>query len=163
VRDLRPLAALGLVIRIVAAGIWIAAGAAKVGELQHFHAQVDQYKLLPHALEAPFAYALPFVELLVGLYLLVGLLTRVAGMIACVLMVLFLIAQIQAWARGLSLDCGCFGGIAQEKVGLGSVLRDVALGLPSLVMAIRPARALSLDSFFLGIPDRFAGLPGDPS
>jgi len=155
VRELRPLAALGLLIRVVAAAIWLVAGAAKVGELQHFHAQVDQYKLLPHALEAPFAYALPFVELFVGLYLLIGLLTRVAGIAACVLMVLFLIAQIQAWARGLSLDCGCFGALAQEQVGLGSVLRDVALGVPSLVMALRPARALSLDSSLLGIADNF--------
>jgi uncharacterized membrane protein YphA (DoxX/SURF4 family) len=159
VRDIRPLAAFGLLIRLTAAAIWIVAGAAKIGELQHFHAQVDQYKLLPHALEAPFAYALPFVELLVGLYLLVGLLTRVAGIVACVLMVLFLIAQIQAWARGLSLDCGCFGALAQEKVGLGSILRDVALGLPSLVMAIRPARALSLDGLLLGIRDGFPGSP----
>ena len=90
---------IGLALRVAAAGIWLVAGGAKIAGLDHFHAQVEQYRLLPHALEAPFAYTLPFVEVLVGLYLLVGLLTRVAAIAACVLMVLFLVAQAQAWAR----------------------------------------------------------------
>ena len=50
--------------------------------------------------------------------------------LACALMVVFIVAQSQAWARGLTLDCGCFGALAQQKVGLASVLRDAALGLP---------------------------------
>ena len=147
---------LGLVIRVTAATVWLVAGAAKVGELEHFHDQVDQYELLPHALEAPFAYTLPFVELLVGIYLLLGLLTRIAALVGCALMVLFLIAQAQAWARGLSLDCGCFGTLTHERVGAATVLRDIALGLPTLAIAIRPARLLSLDRRLLGLPDRFA-------
>jgi len=145
----------GLAIRVAAAAIWLLAGASKVADLTHFHAQVDQYRLLPHALEAPFAYALPFVELFVGVYLLIGLLTRMAGIAACGLMVLFLVAQAQAWARGLSLDCGCFGTLTHERVGFITILRDVALGLPSLVMALYPARLLSIDRSFLGLPDRF--------
>ena len=149
--------ALGLLIRVAAAGIWLAAGGAKVADLTHFHDQVDQYRLLPGSLEAPFAYTLPFVELLVGLYLLAGLLTRAAAILACALMVLFLIAQAQAWVRGLSLDCGCFGTLTHERVGLWTILRDVGLGLPSLVIALRPARLLSLDRKLFGLPDRFAG------
>jgi uncharacterized membrane protein YphA (DoxX/SURF4 family) len=148
---------LGLAIRVAAAAVWLAAGAAKIANLTHFHAQVDQYRLLPGVLEAPFAYTLPFVEVLVGLYLLAGLLTRIAAILACALMVLFLIAQAQAWARGLSLDCGCFGTLTREPVGLWTIVRDIALGLPSLVIAVRPARLLSLDHTLLGLPDRFAG------
>jgi uncharacterized membrane protein YphA (DoxX/SURF4 family) len=156
-----PLAAVGVAIRLAAAAIWIVAGAAKVVDLEHFHAQVDQYRLLPHALEAPFAYTVPFAELLVGLYLAVGLLTRAAAAAGCVLMALFLVAQAQAWARGLSLDCGCFGTLVHERVGLVTILRDVALGLPSLVMLLRPARALSLDARLFGLPDAFTfRLPG---
>jgi uncharacterized membrane protein YphA (DoxX/SURF4 family) len=152
----RLLPSTGLLIRVAAAAVWLAAGGAKLADLEHFHAQVDQYQLLPGSLEAPFAYTLPFVELLVGLYLLAGLLTRVAAIVACALMVLFLIAQAQAWARGLSLDCGCFGTLTHERVGLWTILRDVGLGLPSLVIALRPARLLSVDHSLLGLPDRFA-------
>jgi uncharacterized membrane protein YphA (DoxX/SURF4 family) len=125
-----PTAALGLALRLGAAAIWLVAGAAKLTELQHFHAQVNQYRLLPGVLEAPFAYALPFVELFVGLYLLLGLLTRVAALAGCFLMVLFLIAEAQAWARGLSLDCGCFGGLAQQRVGPWTIVRDSRSGSP---------------------------------
>jgi len=155
-RVVRAVPAIGLVIRLGAAGIWLAAGAAKVGELQHFQAQVHAYDLVPAGLEAPFAYALPFVELAVGLYLAVGLLVRPAAIVGSALMVLFIVALGQAWARGLSIDCGCFGTLAKEPVGLGTVLRDAALGLPGLVMAIWPARLLSLDGRLLGKRDEFA-------
>jgi uncharacterized membrane protein YphA (DoxX/SURF4 family) len=140
-----------LAIRLAAAAIWLVAGVAKIADLTHFHDQVHQYKLLPAALEAPFAYTLPFVETLVGLYLLVGLYTRIAGLAACALMVMFLIAQGQAWARGLSLDCGCFGTLAHERVGLWTMLRDTGLGLPSLLVVIRPPRLISLDRRLLGL------------
>jgi len=158
----RALPIAGLVIRLAAAAVWLTAGFAKIVDLGHFHDQVEQYRLLPNALEAPFAYTLPFLEVLVGLYLLVGLLTRVAAIAACVLMILFLVAQGQAWARGLVLDCGCFGSIAHEKVGATTIARDVALGLPSLVMAIWPARLLSLDRLLFGLPDAFVRRADSP-
>jgi uncharacterized membrane protein YphA (DoxX/SURF4 family) len=146
---------IGLAVRLLAAGIWLAAGAAKVGELETFRTQVAAYKVLPHALVAPFAYALPFVELGVGAYLAVGLLVQQAAAVACVLMAIFLAAQMQAWARGLVLDCGCFGAIAKEQVGFWTVVRDALLGVPSLVMLLRPARKWSVDRAYLGRPDRF--------
>ena len=145
----------GLAIRLGAAGIWLAAGIAKIADLAHFHDQVRQYDILPHVFEAPFAYTLPFAEVAVGLYLAVGLLVRPAALLACALMVVFIAAQAQAWARGLVLDCGCFGSLARERVGLWTILRDVGLGLPSLVAAVRPPRLLSLDRRLLGRPDRF--------
>ena len=150
---------IGVAVRLLAAGIWLFAGVSKVFDLASFHDKVDKYQLLPHMLEAPFAYTLPFVEILVGIYLAVGLLTRVAAAAGCVLMVLFLIALTQAWARGLVLDCGCFGSIVQEKVGPVAILRDMALGLPTLAMLIWPARRFSLDSRLLGKPDVFARFP----
>jgi uncharacterized membrane protein YphA (DoxX/SURF4 family) len=152
----RALPGLGLAIRLAGAAIWLVAAVAKIVDLQHFHAQVDQYRLLPHALEASFAYTLPFVELLIGLYLLVGLLTRAASLAASFLLVLFIVAEAQAWARGLSLDCGCFGTLTHSHVGAWTIVRDLALGLPTLVLALRPARLLSLDDRLLGLPDGFA-------
>ena len=146
---------IGLLVRLAAAAVWLVAGAAKALSLTQFHAQVDEYRVLPSAFEAPFAYALPFVELIVGLYLLLGLLTRAVAIVACVLLLLFVIAQAQAWARGLSLDCGCFASLTRDRVGLGTILRDIALGIPSLALAFYPARLFSLDQALLGLPERF--------
>ena len=148
---------IGLAIRLLAAAVWLAAGGSKIPHLEHFRSQVHAYKLLPHALDAPFAYALPFVEVGVGAYLALGLLVRGAAAVSTALMVVFVAAMAQAWARGLSLDCGCFANIAREKVGLWTIVRDAALGIPGLVMLIRPARLLSLDRRLLAKPDPWVG------
>lgn len=138
----------GLAVRLLAGGIFIYSGIGSItGGLAAFEDKVAKYQLLPHVLTAPFAYTLPFVEVLVGLYLVVGLMTHAAAAVSCVLMVMFLVAIGQAWARGLAIDCGCSIGVA-NKVGPWSFLRDLLLGIPSLVMLIWPARMLSLDRLF---------------
>ncbi len=140
----------GVGIRFVAAAIWLVAGAAKLAGLEQFRSQVAAYDVLPNTLVAPVAYALPFVEVGVGIYLALGLFVRAAAAVATVLTVVFVAAQAQAWARGLTLDCGCFGSLVHERVGLGSVLRDAAIGIPALVVLVWPARRLSLDRRLLG-------------
>lgn len=146
---------LGLAIRLVAAAIWLVAGAAKLPELETFRQQVLRYDVLPGALVTPFAYALPFVEVGLGLYLALGLFVRATAGATTLLMLVFISAQAQAWARGLILDCGCFGAISREPVGLASVLRDAALGIPGLVLLLWPARRWSLDRRLLGRDDRW--------
>ena len=146
----------GFAVRLTAAAIWLVAGFAKLADLNAFRVEVGAYDLLPARLVDPVAYALPFVEITLGIYLAIGLFIRPAAAVGTALMVIFIAAQAQAWARGLSLDCGCFGGLAKETVGLGSILRDVALGLPNLILLIRPARQLSVDKRFLRQTDRFA-------
>jgi uncharacterized membrane protein YphA (DoxX/SURF4 family) len=139
-------------VRLLAGGVFIYSGIGSItGGLAAFDDKVAKYQLLPHVLTAPFAYALPFIEVFVGLYLLLGLMTRLAAAVSCVLMVMFLVAIGQAWARGLSIDCGCSIGVA-NKVGPWSFLRDLALGIPSLIMLIWPARLFSLDRLFFARP-----------
>jgi uncharacterized membrane protein YphA (DoxX/SURF4 family) len=135
----------GVLVRLAAAAVWLLAGAAKLPELEVFRQQVERYDVLPGALVAPVAYALPFVEVGLGLYFTVGLFVRAAAILGTLLMLTFLAAQGQAWARGLVVDCGCFGALEQSRVGLGTVLRDLVLGIPTFVMVARPARRLSLD------------------
>ncbi|HEY3962556.1 MAG TPA: MauE/DoxX family redox-associated membrane protein [Gaiellaceae bacterium] len=144
---------IGLGIRLLAGGIFLFAGITKiVAGLSDFEDKVSKYQLLPHVLTAPFAYALPFIEVFVGLYLVLGLMTRFAAAVSCVLMVMFLVAIGQAWARGLAIDCGCFANAIPEKVGGVAFLRDLALGIPSLIMLIWPARMFSLDRLFFARP-----------
>jgi hypothetical protein len=65
-------------------------------------------------------------------------------------MLAFLVGVISAWARGLSIDCGCFGGGGQvdpeETEYLTVVLRDGALLLASLFLARWPRSRWSADS-----------------
>ena len=147
---------LGLAVRLLASGIWLVAGVAKLLDVTTFEQQITAYKMLPDGMVTLAAYGIPLLEIVLGIYLLVGALVRPAAIASCGLMVVFIIAQSQAWARGLSVDCGCFGSLHKETIGAGSVLRDVALLVPSAILVWRPARKWSVDEHVLGHPDGFA-------
>jgi hypothetical protein len=140
----------GFALRVTASGIWLFSGAAKLPQIAGFPALVERYGILPHVLAVPFGYLLPFVELGIGLYLLVGLFVRGTAIAGTLLFIAFLAAQIQALARGLTLDCGCFGPIAQSTVGPLTILRDAALGIPTFLMVALPSRRLSVDGRLFG-------------
>jgi uncharacterized membrane protein YphA (DoxX/SURF4 family) len=151
---------LGLAVRLVAAAVWLVAGVAKLTDVTAFEQQLSGYQLLSDGLVEPIAYGLPLLEIVLGAYLAAGALVRPAAIASSLLMCLFIAAQAQAWARGLAIDCGCFGNLQREHVGAGSVLRDVGLLVPSAILVWRPARRLSVDERLLGLPDRFRFLPG---
>jgi uncharacterized membrane protein YphA (DoxX/SURF4 family) len=146
----------GLAVRLIAAGIWLVSGAAKLADLTAFKQEVAAYDVPPSSLVDVVAYGLPLLEVGLGVYLAIGLLVRPAALLSVALMLLFIGVQAQAWARGLSIQCGCFGGLSRETVGAGSIVRDIALALPSVLLLLRPARHLSLDQRLLGRPDAFA-------
>jgi uncharacterized membrane protein YphA (DoxX/SURF4 family) len=92
-------------------------------------------------------------EVLVGLLLLLGLGTRWAAVAAGLLMVVFVAGIVSVWARGLSIDCGCFGGGGTvDPAGRASryateIVRDlVFLGLATWIAAL-PLSRLSVDGW----------------
>jgi len=145
----------GFGIRLLAAAIWIIAGAVKIPQIQTFEVLVQRYGILPVWLSGPFAYALPFLELAIGAYLAAGLFVRGTSLVGTLLFAAFLTAQASAWLRGISLDCGCFGSVLQTTVGPLTILRDFGLGIPTFLMLAFPARALSLDRRLFGATDLF--------
>jgi uncharacterized membrane protein YphA (DoxX/SURF4 family) len=125
---------LGLAARLAAGAIWLVAGIAKASDFDAFHAQVVGYDVLPHALTSWAAYGLPLLEIALGAYLAIGLLVRPAAWLSAGLLAVFVAAQAQAWARGLVIDCGCFGTLDRHRVGAATIARDLALALPTLVV-----------------------------
>ena len=146
---------LGFAVRLGAAAIWILAGAAKIPSIQTFSILVQRYAILPTFLAVPFSYILPFFEIGLGLYLAAGLFVRGTALAGTLLFAVFLTAQISAWARGISLDCGCFGTALQTAVGPLTIIRDFCLGIPTFVMLAFPSRKLSVDSRWFGQIDRY--------
>ena len=94
-------------------------------------AAVQAYQLVPGWLDRPIGWGLPFLEAGLGLLLVAGLFTRTAAAISGLLFVVFLIAAVSAAARGLSIDCGCFGGGGEVAPGQSAyaeeIVRDLAL------------------------------------
>ena len=101
---------------------------------------------VPEALVGPVAFGLPVLEIAVGLALLTGVFVRTAALACAVLLVLFLIGIGSAWARGLQIDCGCFGGggATADPAYPAEIARDVALLAVALALARWPRSRLAL-------------------
>jgi uncharacterized membrane protein YphA (DoxX/SURF4 family) len=139
----------GLLARLVLGVVLVVAGALKVTTPAVSAMAVRAYQLLPYDVAGVVGVALPVVEIAAGLLLVLGLLTRPAAVVGGLLMLAFLVGIISAWARGLTIDCGCFGGggtiAAAQTHYLSETLRDVGLALCATWLVVRPRTALSLD------------------
>lgn len=98
------------VARLIVGGTLLTAGALKVINLQSSVTATQAYQLLSPAAAQVFGWVLPFVEVVLGLFLIAGLFTRPVAILAGVLGLVFTAAVISVAARGMSIDCGCFGG-----------------------------------------------------
>ena len=85
------------------------AGALKVTDPYSSATSVRAYQILPVDLANLLGFILPFAEVAIGIFLIVGIWVRLNAIAGGALMILFIIAIAQAWIRGISLDCGCFG------------------------------------------------------
>lgn len=135
----RPWLRLGLLAaRLVLGVVLVVAGALKLPDPAAAERAVRAYRLLPEAMVSPVAFGLPAVEIVVGLLLVVGFAVRAAAVAAVVLLVVFVAAIASAWARGLQIDCGCFGGGgevgAQDTAYLSEALRDSGLLLLAAIL-----------------------------
>lgn len=160
--------ALGTVVRLGLAAVFLTSGALKVVDPAQTRIAVRAYELLPPDLVGPVATALPLVELVLGTLLLVGAFTRWVALTSGVLLVVLMTAVAQAWARGLSIDCGCFGGggaVAKGDTRYPQELaRDAATVLLALWLIVRPRTTLSVDGWLRADPGaqwRTAGNPAE--
>jgi uncharacterized membrane protein YphA (DoxX/SURF4 family) len=110
---------------------------------------VRAYEMLPVPLANFIGIVLPFAEIVMGLLLIVGAGTRLMGLLSALLMLTFVIGISQAWARGLSIDCGCFGGGGQVAPGeanyLTPLLRDAGLAALGIYLYLYPRSKFALD------------------
>lgn len=140
---------IGTAARLGLAVVWAWAGLAKVSDPEAAAQAVRAYRLLPESLVKPFGYGLPFLELAVALLLLVGLGTRIAAGLAALLLLMFIGSIASVWARGISIDCGCFGGggavSASHTAYVQEILRDCGFLLLAGWLLWRPRTRFSLD------------------
>jgi uncharacterized membrane protein YphA (DoxX/SURF4 family) len=140
---------LGLLSRLVLGGVLLAAGLLKYQHLDKSQMAVRAYEMLPISVANFIGIVLPFAEIGMGLLLILGAATRISAVLSSLLMVIFVIGISQAWARGLSIDCGCFGGGGQVEPGtanyLPELLRDAGLAALGIYLFRYPQSKFSLD------------------
>jgi uncharacterized membrane protein YphA (DoxX/SURF4 family) len=141
---------LGLVARLVTGGVWIVAGALKVTDPAASIDAIRAYELLPSSVVEPLGYALPAIEVVVGLALVVGAFTRGAALVSAVLFVAFIVGIASVWARGIEIDCGCFGGGGPKEDASSAypweIARDAALLAASCYLVVVRRTRLALDN-----------------
>lgn len=139
----------GLLARLVLGGALLIAGGLKVGYPLVAARAAQAYQILPFDVAGYVGMTLPAAEIALGLLLVLGLYTRLAAIGGTLLMVVFVAAIASAWARGLTIDCGCFGGggaVAPEETQYGKdILRDLVFALCGVWLIARPHTVFSCD------------------
>lgn len=137
------------VVRVGLGGVLLVAGGLKVTEPVQAAQAVQAYQLLPPRAAELVGYVLPLLEIAMGLALVLGVATRLMALFSGALMTAFVIGVASAWARGLSIDCGCFGGGGEVPLGeanyLPVVLRDLGFAAMAAWLVAFPASAWAFD------------------
>lgn len=99
-------------LNLLVAGSILYAGILKAWHPGQLQIDIERYRLVPGWLAWAAAAWLPYLEILAASALLLHRTAAAGRAIIAGLLVVFVAALISAWARGLNVNCGCFGGAA---------------------------------------------------
>ena len=140
--------------RLTLGGVLLVAGGLKAFDPAGAANAVAAYRILPTPVAHIVGYALPWLEIAIGLLLIIGISVRWAATTGGIIMFVFVAAIISVWARGMLIDCGCFGagGVIDpskvdevHKTYFIEIIRDLALALCSLYLYFFPYGFLSFE------------------
>lgn len=96
-------------IRSVISLTFIITGLLKVLAPSTFLEAIEGYQLVPYSIAFGMAFFLPWLEIVTGISLFIPSLSKGAAQILFLLVIIFIVALSVSWARGLDIQCGCFG------------------------------------------------------
>lgn len=117
--------AISLILRICIAAAFVYAGVTKLINPAEFYRGILNYQIVPDAVAYAGAYILPPLEIVMGLGLLFRPLLKVSLVLISLLTLVFIAALASTIFRGLSVDCGCFGG--ESQTAQMAILKNIAI------------------------------------
>lgn len=145
----RALDSIGTLFRLGLAAVWLVSAVPKALDPNQTFAAVRAYQVLPAGMVGPVAAVLPFLELAFGLLVLAGIGTRLMAALSGVLLLVYIAAVAQSAARGLTIDCGCFGGGGTVTAGqthyTQEILRDIGFLVLAVWLVVRPRTLFAVD------------------
>lgn len=117
--------------RVLLGALLFYAGFSKLNAGHRFAETIANFALLPAQCNQILAVVLPWYEIAAGLMLVFGVWVRASALVAAVLFAAFTVAIASALARGLDIECGCFGTGSAGRAGA----RALALDLTGLLLA----------------------------
>ncbi|HWR59610.1 MAG TPA: MauE/DoxX family redox-associated membrane protein [Thermodesulfovibrionales bacterium] len=106
------MATVSLVLRAIIGGIFLVSGLAKISDPIRFLLTLREFRLFPEAIVPFAAVFVPWLEFILGLSLILGVLHRTGALMIAGLNMLFIFAIGSVIIRGIEVDCGCFGLVA---------------------------------------------------
>jgi putative oxidoreductase len=123
-----------LVLRLGLGGAFIYAGWVKALDPVGFADSIASFAVLPPVLISLFALTIPIFEIGAGSLVLIGWPRRIGALALMVLTAVFCVALVQALARGLTVNCGCFGPSASTTNPWLDLARDVTIIAGCLIL-----------------------------
>jgi putative oxidoreductase len=133
-----------LTIRVFFGFVFIYAAITKVTDPEGFSLSIYNYKLMPDFLINFLAIVFPWIELVAGILLIFGISVKENSAILSGLLVVFITSITISLARGLNIDCGCFGTVEGSKVGIIKILENVGLLFLGLILVKFDSQYLSI-------------------
>jgi uncharacterized membrane protein YphA (DoxX/SURF4 family) len=107
--------------------VFVYAGVLKAYDPSTFLADVRSFAVLPDPFAAWVALTLPWLEIFAGLAVILGPLRGGGLLLLNAALMVFFAAITQAWWRGISIHCGCFGAQTGASEYVELFARDLLL------------------------------------
>ena len=133
------------VLRTILAFVFIFAAILKIAEPGDFSQAIANYKLLPDISINVLGIILPWIEISAGILLLFGVAVKENSVIISGMLIVFIIAIGISLARGLNIDCGCFGTVNGDQIGLIKLLQNIGLLVIGIILIIYNSTFLSMN------------------
>jgi len=135
-----------LTIRVFFGFVFIFAAITKVTDPEGFSLSIYNYKLMPDFLINFLAIVFPWIELVAGILLIFGMSVKENSAILSGLLVIFIVAIAISLARGLNIDCGCFGTVGGTKVGIQKIFENIGLLVLGLILIKFDSKLFSISN-----------------
>jgi len=128
-----------ILLRFIVGGFFVFASLDKLMNQEAFARAIYNYKFLPDIFINIFAIIIPYIELIGGLLLIAGIFKRGSSFLISFMLVIFIIALSQAYAKGLDINCGCFSleTVGQKDDILLRIVEDILLLIASIIIYIK--------------------------
>lgn len=142
--------------RLVLAGIFTFAGVMKLADPHLFATAIKKFEIIQPLADVLgvhaepilewLAFIIPGVEIVCGVALVIGLWGRAAALVLFTMLAAFAAGMISVIARGMKIECGCFGEFFGAEVGWSSVVRNLVFMAVAAPVMVRGSGMLSLDA-----------------
>lgn len=138
--------------RIIIGGIFLVSGLAKISDPVRFMLTLREFRLFPELIVPFTSLYLPWLEFVLGLLVITGILHRTASLILACLNFTFMLAILAVIIRGITIDCGCFGLLADmlgipDDADMKTVARNLLLAGMSLYIFMAKKTLFSLENY----------------